>query len=308
VLTSPVIRCLKTQIKDVEIHFVTKEIFSDILINNPHINRVHSFKSDVNELFDVLKAQKFDYVIDLHKNLRSYRLKQKLGVKSFSFNKLNIEKLLAVKLKAINNLPPIHIVERYLETVKELGVVNDQVGLDYFIAKKDEVDVASIYFKGVAKRFIVLVLGGSYYTKQIPYAKLKEMCATAKLPIVLMGGKSDVPIAEELVKEFPNLMNTCGKFSINQSASIISQCEWVISSDTGLMHIASAFNKKIISIWGNTIPQFGMSPYKPNTENKIIEVKNLSCRPCSKLGYKKCPKGHFKCMNEIDVSFVNELV
>jgi ADP-heptose:LPS heptosyltransferase len=73
------------------------------------------------------------------------------------------------------------------------------------------------------------------------------------------------------------------------------------------MHIAAAFNKKIVSIWGNTIPEFGMGPYLPNAENKLLEIKNLSCRPCSKLGYKKCPKGHFKCMNEIDTSFAKEL-
>ncbi|MCK4361595.1 MAG: glycosyl transferase, partial [Bacteroidales bacterium] len=72
--------------------------------------------------------------------------------------------------------------------------------------------------------------------------------------------------------------------------------------DTGLMHIAAAFKKQIISIWGNTVPAFGMYPYLPETEkNKsvIVEIKNLRCRPCSKLGYKKCPKGHFDCMQKI---------
>ena len=68
------------------------------------------------------------------------------------------------------------------------------------------------------------------------------------------------------------------------------------------MHVAAAFNKEIISIWGNTIPEFGMSPYMPQTPNNstIMEVKGLNCRPCSKLGFDKCPKGHFKCMNLID--------
>ncbi len=105
----------------------------------------------------------------------------------------------------------------------------------------------------------------------------------------------------------PNVIDGCGKFSFNQSASVIQQAEWVITSDTGLMHVASAFNKKIISVWGNTIPQFGMEPYLPNNQNIILENNNLNCRPCSKLGYNKCPKGHFKCMEEIDFSFVSEL-
>ena len=65
------------------------------------------------------------------------------------------------------------------------------------------------------------------------------------------------------------------------------------------MHIAAAFSKKIISIWGNTVPEFGMYPYLPNKESKIIQVNNLKCRPCSKIGFSKCPKKHFKCMEDI---------
>jgi heptosyltransferase-2 len=66
------------------------------------------------------------------------------------------------------------------------------------------------------------------------------------------------------------------------------------------MHIAAAFKKDIISVWGNTIPEFGMYPYLAGKKSKIIEVKELSCRPCSKIGFKKCPKKHFYCMNLID--------
>jgi ADP-heptose:LPS heptosyltransferase len=71
------------------------------------------------------------------------------------------------------------------------------------------------------------------------------------------------------------------------------------------MHIAAAYKKDIISIWGNTIPEFGMGPYMAGDDSQIVEVNHLSCRPCSKLGYRKCPKGHFKCMNEIDLSPIN---
>ena len=124
---------------------------------------------------------------------------------------------------------------------------------------------------------------------------------------MLLGGKEDVEIADKLHLEFPQLINCCGKLSINQSAFVLKQSEWVITSDTGLMHIAAAFEKKIISVWGNTIPEFGMGPYKPQPENRILENKHLNCRPCSKLGYKKCPKEHFDCMNKIDSNFVSDL-
>ncbi len=305
VLTTPVVRCAKAQLKDTQIHYVTKEAFKSILIHSPNIDKLHTFKEDISEIYEQLKAENFDVVIDLHKNLRSLRLKQKLGTKSYSFNKINLQKFVAVNFKQINKLPDRHIVERYFETVAHIGVVNDGKGLDHFINANDRVDVSKLL--SAANKFVALVVGGSYFTKKIPLNKLTEICNNLSLPVIVLGGKEDKIIADELQKQFPQIINTCGQYSINQSASIIEQAEWVITSDTGLMHIASAYNKKIISVWGNTIPEFGMAPYIPNTENKIMEIKGLSCRPCSKLGYKRCPKGHFKCMNDIDYSFLKDL-
>jgi len=302
VLTTPVIRCVKKQFPDAEVHYVTKEVFKNILIHNPYIDKVHTFKEDISELYEPLKAENFDVVIDLHKNLRSLRLKQKLKAKNYSFDKLNLQKFLAVNFKQINKLPNKHIVDRYFDAVAPLGIKSDGKGSDHFMHQNDRVDVSSLLTDHLQKTFVALVVGGSYFTKKIPLNKLSEICKNSKLSIIVLGGKEDKPVGDELKKQFPQLINTCGQYTINQSASIIEQAEWVVSSDTGLMHIAAAYNKKIISIWGNTIPEFGMSPYLPNLENKILEVKNLSCRPCSKLGYKKCPKGHFKCMNDIDVS------
>ncbi len=307
VLTTPIIRCAKQQLSGTEIHFVTKEIFKETLIYNPYIDKLITFKNDITEVYELLKAENYDVIIDLHKNLRSLRLKQFLKTKSYSFNKLNIEKFLAVNFKLKNKLPNKHIVDRYFETINNIGVKPDVKGLDYFLNDTEKVNCNDLYFKTQPTKFIALVVGGSYYTKQIPINKLTEICSNATLPIILLGGKSDEVIANELQKKFPNIISACGIYSLNQSASIISQAEWVITSDTGLMHIAAAFNKKIISVWGNTIPEFGMGPYLPATENKILEIENLSCRPCSKLGYKKCPKGHFKCMNDIDFGFISEI-
>jgi ADP-heptose:LPS heptosyltransferase len=301
VLTTPIIRCAKQQLVGTQVHFVTKAIFKDTLINNPYTDKLITFKDDIAEVYAELKAENYDIVIDLHKNLRSLRLKQHLKTKSYSFNKINIQKFLAVNFKLKNTLPKQHIVDRYFEAIAKIDVKPDNKGLDYFLSEKDKINCNEQFFNSKPTEFIALVVGGSYYTKQIPLTKLIEICKNATQPIVLLGNTNDLQIANQLHINFPTIINACGRFSINQSASIISQAEWVITSDTGLMHIASAFHKKIISIWGNTIPEFGMSPYLPNTENKILEVKNLSCRPCSKLGYNKCPKGHFKCMNEINI-------
>lgn len=305
VLTTPVVRCLKQQVDNIEIHYLTKNNFISVIENNPYIDKIHTIGNDLKSLIPLLKQENFDLVIDLHHNVRTLRLKYFLGKKSVSFNKLNWKKFLITTFK-INKLPKQHIVDRYLETINFLGVLNDNKGLDYFISSKDEVDIASMLTVHYLNGYYALVIGGSYYTKQIPINKLKQICEKSSLPLVLLGGKEDVDVASELHKAFPTqTLNMCGKMSLNQSASIIKQSKKVITSDTGLMHIAAAYKKNIISIWGNTIPEFGMGPYMAGDDSQIVEVNHLSCRPCSKLGYRKCPKGHFKCMNEIDLSPIN---
>ena len=304
VLTTPILRCIKQQLKDVELHYVTKHNFLSVIDNNIYVDKVFTIKDSLKDVIPQLKKENYDYVIDLHHNIRTLRLKTALGKKSFSFNKLNWEKFLIVHFKK-NKLPPIHIVDRYFETLQPLGVKNDGKGLDYFINEKDEIDIPSTLPTLFHDDYNALVVGGSYFTKQIPINKLKEICTKSSLPLILLGGKEDAAIAEQVYQFHKNkTINLCGKLNLNQSASIIQQANKVITSDTGLMHIAAAFKKDIISLWGNTIPEFGMGPYLAGKNSQILEVKGLSCRPCSKLGYKKCPKGHFKCMNDIEIKSI----
>lgn len=301
VLTTPIIRCLKQQLKDVEVHYITKRKFNSVLQHNPYIDKIYLIDKSTDEVIGALKSENYDYIIDLHHNIRTFKLKLQLSKKAFAFDKLNWKKFLIVNFK-INKLPNKHIVDRYFETTKSLGIVNDNKGLDYFIADKDEVDIKQVFPLSFHSGYYCLVVGGSYFTKQIPLHKLKEICEKSTKPLILLGGKEDKEIANQLHQMFPQTtFNACGELNLNQSASVIKQSDKVITSDTGLMHIASAYKKEIISLWGNTIPEFGMYPYLPGTNSRILEVKNLSCRPCSKLGHKKCPKGHFKCMNDIEV-------
>lgn len=304
VLTTPILRCIKQQLKDVELHYVTKHNFLSVIENNIYVDKIFTIKDSLKDVIPQLKKENYDYVVDLHHNIRTLKLKTALGKKSFSFNKLNWEKFLIVNFK-INKLPNIHIVDRYFETVQSLGVKNDGKGLDYFIGEKDEIDIPSTLPTLFHEDYNALVVGGSYFTKQIPINKLKEICTKSSLPLVLLGGKEDAAIAEQVYQLHKNkTINLCGKLNLNQSASIIQQANKVITSDTGLMHIAAAFKKDIISLWGNTIPKFGMGPYLAGKDSQILEVKGLSCRPCSKLGFKKCPKGHFKCMNDIEIKSI----
>lgn len=308
VLTTPVIRCLKKQYPDVQIHYLTKKQYLPILESNPHIDKLFTLEKSIKEIIPLLKEQNYDHIIDLHKNLRSKGIIFSLKKPSTSFNKLNFKKWLYVNLK-IKLLPKIHIVERYFEAAKTFNIVNDGEGLDYFIPRKDEVDI-STFPENFKKGYIGLVVGSKQATKQIPPDKIVSLINMIQKPIILLGGKEDFDKAEYIISKTGNLgINFCGKFNINQSASVVKQSRLLITPDTGLMHISAAFRKKIISLWGNTVPAFGMYPYLPDefkSNSFIVEVRGLTCRPCSKLGYKQCPRGHFACMNYIvddDVSF-----
>jgi ADP-heptose:LPS heptosyltransferase len=314
VLTTPVVRCLKQQL-GADVHFLTKSNFEKILSSNPYIDRVFSIEKKVSEVIESLKAEGYDAVIDLHGNLRSLQVKFALSVRSYTFDKLNFEKWIMTNLK-INRLPNSHIVDRYLKTVEPLGVKNDGNGLDFFIPKQDEIDVmsdvrcqmsesktghSSFSNNHPSVKFVAFVIGAAHATKRLPTEKIIEICDKIDRPIFLLGGKEDAERGNIIcAKSKSHVVNLCGKLNLNQSASIVQQAEKVVTHDTGLMHIAAAFGKDIVSVWGNTIPEFGMTPYLPSANSQIIEVKDLSCRPCSKIGHDQCPKGHFKCMQMID--------
>ncbi len=303
VLTTPLVRILKEQVEGAEIHYLTKKQNVQVIQANPHIHTIHSFDNNLKELIEELKYLHFDYVIDLHNNLRSGRIKSSLHMPNFSFNKLNWEKWLMVNLK-INKLPDVHIVDRILETISVFDTKNDKLGLDYFISKEEEVDLASLP-ESYQQGYVGFVIGAQHATKKLSNAKIAEICSAIHKPILLLGGPDDdVNAKEVLEKTTGTVLNTCGKYKLNQSASLVKQANVIISHDTGLMHIAAAYKKKIVSVWGNTIPEFGMYPYLPADGSVIAEVKGLKCRPCTKIGFSRCPKKHFDCMEKQDVSSI----
>jgi ADP-heptose:LPS heptosyltransferase len=307
VLTSPVVRCVRNKFPNAIIHFLVKEKFKVAVSGNVHITQCITFKDHPNEVLQELQDHQYDFVIDLQRNNKSMSLRKKLKRPSATFPKLNIRKFLLTTLK-INTLPKIHVVDRYFEAVKKTGVVNDNQGLEFFIEKEE-----SLFTKEqvmvLRSNYIALVLGATYFTKRIPLKKLEEIISGIKGSVVLLGGPDEKEMGEQLAKKFTNVINTAGHSSLQQSAHYIKNAATVITSDTGLMHIAAAFDKRIISVWGNTVPSFGMYAYLPKhpENNIVIENNNLRCRPCSKLGHHKCPKGHFKCMLDLDSKHIAEL-
>ncbi|MCX6209067.1 MAG: glycosyltransferase family 9 protein [Bacteroidetes bacterium] len=310
VLTTPVVRCLKNQVAGCKIHYVTKKEYAGIVKNNPYIDKVIEYDGDWDIMMRELKTFNYDYIIDLHHNARTMRLKGMFkNVKAFSFNKINVQKWMLTALK-INMLPNKHIVDRYFETITSFNVTNDGKGLDYFIPEVDEIkqsDIPSSHLFG----YIGIVIGAAHNTKKLPLNKLKELVAKINYPVILMGGKEDQAMGDEIAAiDSGGTYNACGKFSLNESADLVRKAKLIITNDTGLMHIAAAFKKPIISIWGNTVPSFGMTPYYGTMQapNAMFQVENLKCRPCTKIGYNKCPKKHFNCMQQQNIDSIVETI
>jgi ADP-heptose:LPS heptosyltransferase len=297
VLTSPIARCIKKENSKYEVHYLTKYKFSELVTTNPHVDKVYTIQKNTSEIIQELKAEKYDAVFDLHNNIRSRLVTNALHAKTFRFNKLNFKKWLLVNTK-INKLPSVHIVDRYLETIEKYGIKMDDEGLDFFIPPTTKINVDL----KLNNQYIALVIGGTHFTKKFPTDKIIELCNKLTQQVVLIGGKTEVDDAKNIIsKTKGNVVDCCGKFSLLESAILIKNADVVISNDTGFMHIAAAFNKKIISLWGNTVPEFGMYPYlKDQSKNCMVQVQNLSCRPCSKIGFSTCPKKHFNCMNDIN--------
>lgn len=311
VLTTPVVRCLRKQLPGAEIHFLTRQAFRGMVATNPYIDKVHVLGDSFELMLHELQTEEYDYIIDLHHNLRTLRIKRFLKkVKAFSFHKLNMEKFVLTNLK-INMLPDKHIVDRNLETVRSFGIQDDGQGLDYFIPEADVVDnndLPTSHLHG----YIAIVIGAALATKKLPVHKLKELCAALDHPLILLGGKEDQEDGKAIASvDEVKIYNACGKFSLNESADLVRRSKLVITHDTGLMHIAAALQKPIISAWGNTVPAFGMYPYYGKYSKQhydVVEINKLWCRPCSKIGYRKCPRGHFKCMENIAVNDIVNLV
>ncbi|MFA7107227.1 MAG: glycosyltransferase family 9 protein [Candidatus Izemoplasmatales bacterium] len=303
VLTTPIIRCLKQQIPDCEIHYAVKKSFSSILFSNPYIDKVHVLENKEKVFISQLKNEKFDIIIDLHNNIRTAKIKFFLHAQSYTFKKLNFKKFLLTQFK-INILPQKHVVDRYFEAVYPLGVKNDGKACDFFISENTFLN-SEIQDFIHAKLPIAIAIGSKHNTKQIPIEKLIKLIEDSDKNFLLLGGKDDFLKAEVIQNKFPEkAMNTCGKLTLNESALALKECRLIITPDTGLMHIAAALNLNVISVWGNTVPDFGMYPYMPQLPGnyKVMEINNLKCRPCSKIGYEECPKKHFKCMMNQDFS------
>lgn len=287
-----------------QLHFLQKEKFKEVLLINPHIDKHYYLEQ--NGLRKSLKEEDYDLVIDLHKNLRSAKIKRWLSVKTITYYKANVEKFMLVNFK-VDRMPEEHLVDRYFKSVKELGIVNDGEGLDFYMSEAESK-------KSIEGVYIALIIGAAHQTKQIPVKLCKEIIELSKVKIVLLGGRAEIERSRQLQASVGLENNLVGKLTLQESGRVVRNSAVVITGDTGLMHISAALQKPIVSVWGSTIAKFGMYPYYGNHDSKElrVEMESLSCRPCTKIGKDRCPIDHFKCMNDLSANDIilktNELL
>ena len=280
---------------------MTKASYQDLLIHNPHVSQIHLLKDSFKTIASQLQAEHFDFIIDLHNNLRSWRVSHALSLPTARFEKYNWTKYRMTRFQT-QGLQVPHIVERYGATLNRLGLALDDGGLEFYIPEEistqAQENLKSSPVGEQMENVLAVVLGASYKTKRWISSYFVELLQRLQRPVLLLGGKDMVEEAQEIAESLTiPKFNLVGKVGLLEAAATMRLCEAVLAHDTGFMHIAAAFQMKIYSLWGNTVPEFGMTPYK--TPHEIFEVDSLSCRPCSKLGFDDCPQRHFKCMQDL---------
>lgn len=298
-LTTPVIRSIKKFNPGLQIDFVLKEDFFELLKFNPYITDIYKYSKNDNEiksLIKILSQNKYDLVIDLQNNPRSVIMTRFLKADVVRFRKNNLKKFLLVhfKINKLKDATPIPL--RYAESA---GVELDDEDLDFFTNCLPDSKLKT------DDKYIGLCPGAKHFTKRWPeeyFIQLGKMLEAAGYKILLFGGLEEKKVLSEIENNFRSVVNLCSD-SFLQTAANMKMCKAVYTNDSGTMHLASAMKVPLIAFFGSTVKEFGFFPYK--AKSIVLENKNILCRPCTHIGRKSCPKNHFKCMKEIkpDMAF-----
>lgn len=294
-LTTPLLRSLKEMYPNISIDIILREGSEVLLINNQNVDKIFKYadsKLEKQILFNSIIAQNYEMVIDLQNNFRTRELTGILKCPVFKLKKRHIDKFLFVYFK-INNLkdaPPIPVRYANAFDIFEL----DNYGLDFTTYNKPNDQLQS------GEKFVGLCPGAKHYTKRWPkgyYTELGTLLESNKYKVVLLGGKDDKDLCNEIANELSNPINLCKKNNVMQTAADMMMCKVVYCNDSGLMHLATAVNVPVIAFFGSTVREFGFFPYK--SKSLVMERDRLQCRPCTHIGKKRCPQKHFSCMLEI---------
>ncbi|NTU54138.1 MAG: glycosyltransferase family 9 protein [Chlorobiaceae bacterium] len=297
VLTTPLLTELHRAVPQARIDFCTKAPFLSLLSSNPVVASVFSPEQ-------IAPGSSYDLVVDLQNNRRSRTLTRHLQAGTVRrYRKRNWKKLLLVRFGW--NLYRVYrsVVERYADALE--GFVSSVSASCALYPSSEEMAFAAEAI-GAGAPVVAICFGANHFTKRYPlerFARIIELVNTATpARVILLGGKEDVQEAEKIMAALPETIrirvkSLAGKATLMQSAALLSRADLVLCNDTGLLHMASAFGRKLFVIFGSSVGDFGFLPWGVTYE--LFETRGLDCRPCSHIGRSSCPKGHFRCMRDI---------
>jgi ADP-heptose:LPS heptosyltransferase len=299
VLTTPILRSLRQGQPGAEIHFLTKKAFASLLLHNPNVDKVIPFEGDLRATLAVLKAEGYDFILDLHNNLRSHLIRARFLTTAAA---VYPKDTLRVKLYArfrIGRLPTRHTVARYAAALRKLGCTLDGGSLDFPLPMEAVAVAQQILQRHFTHPPIAVALGGNFATKRWPKEHFATLLKRLGTPVLLLGGKAEEADAHWIASQLPQQsLVAAGAYDLILSAALMAQCGRAITHDSGFMHIGVALGIPLYTLWGSTVPELGFGPYQTD-KVRILQVDGLACRPCSKLGHAACPQGHFKCMVDL---------
>lgn len=293
VLTSPVISRLHAE--GYKVHYLTKKVFSELLENNPKVGQCWVLEDSLSKVIEELSDHSFKFVIDLHNNYRSKRVCKAISAPTYRLSKERIGMWLLTNF-GIRNTSERHIVHRFLDVLSPLRLSSRSEKLEFYTESE------SIEYLALPEEYLAVAVGAAWSTKQIPTAKQIEIIEQSKWKnIVLLGGPDEKEMADEIVSgTSKKITNLVGDLSITQSGLVVKDASVLLTGDTGLMHIAAAVETPTVAVFGSTHPVLGYTPFTDEKNYYIIQNESLGCRPCTKQGKSACPKGHFKCMLDLD--------
>ena len=305
ILATPIIEKLNSFFPSAKIDFLLNDGNQEIFKDHPHISKIHVWKKRKQKyrtLFKILKSirdERYDYVVNIHRFLSSGIITAFSKAKTTLGFKKNPLSFLFTKRIPHNINKGTHETERNLKLIENL-TDNKFVNPKLYPSKYDFQFVEE--YK--TNKYICIAPNSIWFTKQLPSRKWIQLINNLDkdITIYLVGAENDAIRCNKIITNCKNsnVKNLCGKLSILQSAALLKDAEMNYGNDSALIHIASSINAPITAIFCSTITDFGFGPL--STNSTILETKKeLKCRPCGLHGLIKCPKGHFKCAEDIEI-------
>ncbi len=286
VLTFPFLNILKKKFPDSFVSYLTKPEYVSVVQMNPNVNEIIPYSPKIS-------IHNFDLIFDLQNNLKTNLLLNGKAGNILKYKKNNLKKFLLVNFKKnlINTVIPVY--KKYIESLNNISELSED---DYNFSVTN---LLFIQTNPLKEKFIIVAPSAKHFTKRYPKEKFVDILkpVSKSFRIVLTGSNSDTDkeICAYINSNIPECINTCGLLNFSELSTYIFNSEFVISNDSGIMHLSEAMGKKVFVIFGSTVKEFGFFPQLKNSF--VSEVFDLDCRPCSHIGRSSCPKGHFNCMN-----------